>query len=85
MPDITYTFVERCLGGGHTVLNVAIGGQSRDVVYTTDELRQSLGSLTLEEKEALALLILKVHFAGKTRAEMVTEFQSGGGIVTVTV
>ena len=86
MPNITYAFVERCAGGGHIVLDVSLdGGASRRVPYTTDDVRAPLSALTREEQESLALMILKVHFAGKTRAQITTEFQSGGGTVTVTV
>lgn len=83
MPTVTYTFVDRCAGGGHTRIDVAInGGAARRVVYATDEVRAPLSALTTDERETLALLILKVHLAGKTRAQIVTEF---GSPVTVTI
>lgn len=86
MPTISYTFVGRCAGGGHTALDVAVaGGAARRVVYTTDEVRAALSELTQDEREQLALLILKVHFAGRTRAQIASEFQAGAGTVTVTV
>lgn len=84
MATITYTFVDRCAGGGHTRLDVSLnGGNTRRVVYTTDEIRAALSELTNEERETLALLILKVHMAGKTRAQIVSEFQAGPVTVTV--
>lgn len=65
------------------MLDISVnGGAANRVVYTTDEIRASLASLTTEEREQLALLILKVHMAGKTRAQIVTEF---GSPVTVTI
>lgn len=83
MATLTYTFVDRCAGGGHTRLDVSFnGGAAQRIVYTTDETRASLASLTQDEREALALLVLKVHMAGKTRAQIVTEF---GSPVTVTI
>lgn len=83
MATISYTFVDRCSGGGHVRLDVSFnGGAAQRIVYTTDEIRSSLASLTQDEREALALLILKVHMAGKTRAQIVTEF---GSPVTVTI
>jgi len=86
MATISYTFVDRCAGGGHTRLDVAVNsGVARRVVYTTDEIRSPLSELSENDREALALLILKVHFAGRTRAQMVSEFQAGGGTVTVTI
>lgn len=87
MPSLTYTFVSRCAGGGHTVLGVQLnGGASKEVTYATDEIRAPLNTLTEDERERLALLILKVHMAGKTRAQIVTEFQNAGaGGVVVTI
>jgi hypothetical protein len=84
---ITYANPARCSGGGHTALDVTFnGGASRRVVYATDEVRAPLSELTLDERETLALLILKVHLAGKTRAQIITEFQAAGaGGVVVTI
>lgn len=83
MATLTYTFVDRCDGGGHVRLDVSVnGGAARRVVYTTDEVRAPLSELTADERETLALLILKVHMAGKTRAQIATEFQSP---VTITI
>ncbi len=84
MPDLTYTFVSRCAGGGHTVLGIQLnGGAVREVVYATDEVRVPLSELTQDERETLALLILKVHLAGKTRNQIVQEFQAGPVVVTI--
>lgn len=83
MAALGYQFVENCAGGGHTTIAVSFnGGAAKNVVYTTDELRQPLSALTTDERETLALLVLKLHFAGKTRAQAKTELQSG---VTVTL
>lgn len=83
MPTLDYTFVDRCSGGGHVRLDVSFnGGAAQRLVYTTDEVRAPLSALTQDERETLALLILKVHMAGKTRAQIVTEF---GSPVTVTI
>lgn len=83
MATISYTFVRLCAGGGHTVLDVSVNsGPANRVVYTTDEIREPLSNLTAEQRETLALLILKIHLAGKTRAQIVTEFASP---VTVTI
>lgn len=84
MPTISYTFVDRCAGGGHTRIDVSVnGGAAKRVVYPTDEIRAPLSDLTAEDREILALLILKVHLAGKTRPQIVSEFQSGPVTVTV--
>ncbi len=84
MATVAYTFVSRCAGGGHTTLAVSFnGGAAQNVVYTTDEIALPLSALTQDEREKLALLILKVHMAGKTRAQMVTEFQAGPVTVTI--
>lgn len=84
MPTLSYTFVARCAGGGHTAMDVSFnGGASNRVTYTTDEIDAPLSALTQDQRETLALLILKVHMAGKTRAQIVTEFQAGPVVVTV--
>lgn len=84
MPTIAYSFVDRCAGGGHTRLDVSVNaGANSRIVYTTDEIREPLANLTQEERETLALLILKVHMAGKTRAQIVSEFQAGPITVTI--
>jgi hypothetical protein len=84
MATITYTFVDRCAGGGHTRLDVSVnGGAAQRIVYVTDEIREPLGNLTAEQQDLLKLLILKVHMNGKTRAQIVTEFQAGPVTVTI--
>lgn len=83
MATLTYTFVSRCTGGGHTRLDVSInGGAAQRIVYDTDDIRAPLSNLTSDQQDMLKLLILKVHMNGKTRAQIVTEFQSP---VTVTI
>lgn len=80
---IAYSFGGVCAGGGHVTINVSVnGGEAKPFVYTTDELREPLNALSGEDRERLALLILKVHFAGMTRAQMRSEIQAG---VTVTI
>ena len=83
MATLGYQFVANCAGGGHTTIAVSLnGGAAKNVVYTTDELLAPLNTLTADEREMAALVILKLHFAGKTRAQAKTELQSG---VTVTL
>lgn len=84
MPTLTYTFVSRCAGGGHTAFDVSLnGGTARRVVYTTDELRSPLNALTNDEIEKFTLVWLKVHMSGKTRPEMVAEVQAGPVVGTI--
>jgi hypothetical protein len=84
MATLTYTFVERCASGGHTALDVSFnGGANNRFVYVTDELRAPLSNLSSAERSELALLILKVHMAGKSRAQIVNEFQSGPVGITI--
>jgi hypothetical protein len=84
VPTITYSNPTRCQGGGHTAFDVAInGGAAKRTVFTTDEIRAPLSGLTAEEQETLKLLILKVHFAGKSRAQIVTEVTAGPVVVTI--
>jgi len=81
---ISYTFVDRCSGGGHTRLDVSVnGGAAQRIVYDTDDIRAPLGNLTQDQQDTLKLLILKVHLAGKTRAQIVSEFQAGPVTVTI--
>ena len=84
MATLSYTFVSRCAGGGHFAVDVSLnGGASRRVVYTTDEVRAALSELTDDERERAALLIIKLHMAGKTRQQIVTEFNQGPITVTI--
>lgn len=84
MATISYTFVDRCSGGGHTRFDISVnGGAAQRVVFDTDDIRAPLSSLTEEQREKLQLLILKVHMAGKTRAQIVTELQAGPVEITI--
>jgi hypothetical protein len=84
MATITFTFVDRCEGGGHTRFDITVnGGNTRRRVFTTDEVRAPLSELTPEEREAAELLILKIHMAGKTRQQIVTELNAGPVTVTI--
>jgi hypothetical protein len=84
MATISYTFISRCAGGGHTTLDVSVNsGAANRAVYETDDVRAPLSLLTDDERKALALLILKIHFAGMTRAQVATEFQAGPVVVTI--
>jgi len=84
MATITYTFVSRCVGGGHTTFDVSVnGGPTQRIIYDTDDVRLPLSSLTSEQQDMLKLMILKAHMNGKTRAQMVTELQSGPVTVTI--
>lgn len=84
MATVDYTFVSRCNGGGHFVVDVSLnGGAAQRVTYATDVVRAPLSELTQDEREALSLLVAKLHFMGKTRAQMVTEFQAGPVTVTI--
>jgi hypothetical protein len=81
--SFTYTFRRRCEGGGHVVLGVSFNGTDLgDYVYTTDEVRSPLSALSQEDREELALGVLKLRLQGMTRAQIVTLF---GSPVTVTV
>lgn len=83
MATVTYTFVSRCAGGGHTMFDISVnGGPTQRIVYETDDLRDALSNLSQERQDILKLLILKAHMAGKTRAQIVTELASP---VTVTL
>jgi ABC-type transporter Mla maintaining outer membrane lipid asymmetry ATPase subunit MlaF len=83
MATLGYQFVSNCAGGGHTTIAVSFnGGASQNIVYSTENVRAPLSELTQEEREAAALVILKLHCAGMTRAQMKAALQAG---VTVTL
>lgn len=83
MATVTYTFVSRCPGGGHTTINVNFNGINLgDFVYNTDELRAPLAQMPQEIRELTALNVLKIHLQGLTRPQVVTEF---GSPVVVTI
>ena len=84
MATVTYTFVDRCAGGGHTRLDVSVnGGAAQRIVYDTDDIREPLSNLSAERQDLLKLLILKVHMNGKTRQQIITEFNQGPVTVTI--
>lgn len=83
MATITYTFVSRCAGGDHVTFDVAVnGGPTQRITYDIDDLRKPLSEIPDEIVDVLKQLVLRVHVAGKTRAQLVTEF---GSPVTVTI
>lgn len=81
---VTYTFIERCTAGGHFAVNIEVG--SNDLgryQYETDEIRAPLANLDQQTREQVALAIIKLHFQGKTRAEMNAEFMAGPVVITI--
>jgi len=83
MATLTYTFISRCTGGGHTTFDISINaGTAQRITYTTDEFRAPLSALTQDEQDQLKLLILKVHMAGKSRTQIISELATP---VTVTI
>jgi hypothetical protein len=81
---ITYTFVDRCTGGGHTRLDVSVNGNpAQRIVYETDDIRRPLSELSSDHQDLLKLLILKVHMQGRTRQQIITEFNQGPVTVTI--
>jgi len=84
MATVTYTFVNRCTGGGHTRLDVSVNGNpAQRIVYDTDDIRAPLSGLSPDHQDLLKLLILKVHMNGKTRQQIITEFNQGPVTVTI--
>lgn len=84
MPTVTYSNPSICAGGDHLSVDVALNGSAiLSPRYDVDRVRTPLAELTDNERDTLALLILKLHFAGKTRAQIKTEFQAGPVTVTI--
>lgn len=59
------------------------GAPARRRVFTTDELRSPLSEIADIDREATELLVLRVHLAGRTRQQIVTEFNQGPVTVTI--
>jgi hypothetical protein len=77
MATITYTRISTCTGGEHVTMDVQLNaGTAKRTTYEIDELRQSLASIPTDTIEKFAEMVLRVHVAGKTRAQLVTEFAS---------
>ncbi len=75
---IGFAFASVCAGGGHNDLMVSLnGGASQHYVYTTDDIRAPLSEMSEEERITATLFLLKLHFAGKTRAEVLAELSPG--------
>lgn len=84
MATLAFTFISVCAGGGHVTIDASYNaGAAKRLVYTTDDIRVPLSALTDDEKAQFALIALKIHFAGKTRAQIQTEFQAGPVTVTI--
>lgn len=52
------------------------GGPARPKSFDIDEVRKPLAELTSEQIDEIIALLLRVHTAGRTRAQLVTEFQN---------
>jgi hypothetical protein len=79
MTTITMTGTA-CTGGGHVTLTWQLNaGQSRVVVYDTDDLR---GTPPREEAEQAIRTILRAHLAGLTRAQARNLIEAG---ITITI
>lgn len=70
----TYTLVDICDGGCHIVFDVTIGANTTRIRIDVDELRAALPAAGTEEREKIITDVLRVHIAGRTRAQLVTEF-----------
>ena len=83
MATITYTFVDRCAGGGHTRLDVSVNGNpAQRITYDTADILRPLSDLPDDRQDMLKLLILNAHMSGKTQPEIAAELANP---VTVTI
>lgn len=87
MATVTYTITSRCAGGEHVSFDVAFNaGASTNYQFEVDgELRPALSQLTPEQRAQAAALILRIHTAGRTRAQLVAEFGTPASPIPVTV
>lgn len=85
MATINYKWGIVCAGGEHLGLDVSFNGAAvQRITYSSSEIRQPITNFTREEREALLLMLLKLHFAGKTATQARTELQATAG-VTITI
>ena len=86
MATLTYTLNHRCANGGHVSFGLNFNGTDLGTFgFDTDEVRAALNQMTQQERNAAAQLILRIHCAGKTRAQLVTEFGSVASPIPVTI
>jgi hypothetical protein len=87
MATITYSNFAFCTAGdhnsGHLSIDVTLNSVTRRVTYEVADLISPLGNLSAEDRERLAMLILKVHFAGRTRVQVRNEINAGPVTVTI--
>lgn len=84
MPEITFLLAsagEICAGGGHAHITITVdGGAAQRFMFEPDDIRSALSDP--DERKALLRAILKLHFAGATRAQVRAALLAG---VTVTI
>jgi hypothetical protein len=77
MATLTYTRISTCSGGCHVTMDVQLNaGAVQRISYDIDELRKPLAEVPAEAIDRYRELTLRIHIAGKTRAQLVTEFAS---------
>lgn len=82
--SVTYQFVDRCQGGGHMRFDITVNnGITRRMVFTTDEIRTALTTMTEDERTHFLAVLMRIHMADKTRAEIDAELASGPFMVTI--
>jgi hypothetical protein len=82
--SVTYQFVQRCAGGGHMEFDMTVNnGITRRRVFTTDEIREPLTNMTENERQHFLAVLLRIHMADKTRAEIDAELAAGPFMVTI--
>jgi cell division GTPase FtsZ len=80
---VTFSNPSVCAGGDHVTITVQAGaGQARTFTYLMPQITQAMSE---DDIETIALGLLRLHFRGRTRAQIVSEFQAGGGSVAVVV
>lgn len=73
--SVAVTLESVCAGQGHAHLSVSVdGGAARPVTVEVDEV---LGGLDWTDAKAALVMILRLHFRGRTKAQARAEFQAG--------
>lgn len=80
MATVAIALISSCAGQGHVHLNVSInGGAVQAYRLHIDEM---MIPLTTEEREIILRGLLKLHAAGKTKAQMRTSVIAGVNVTT---
>ena len=78
MATISFILDTACAGGGHAHVDMSLnGGAAQHISVTMDDLRQPLSDMTDEQRETVAVFLMRLKLTGLTRAQVRTALQNG--------